>query len=362
MKIATLFGTRPEIIRLSRIIERLDRHTDQTLIHTGQNYDPGLSDVFFADLGVRAPDMHLGVEATVFADQVGTILARAGEALRATSPDALVLLGDTNSALSAIVAARMGIPVYHLEAGNRCYDDRVPEEINRRLIDHCSAVLLPYTKRSMQNLLREGIDRQRIFVTGNPIYEVLEAYAPQIERSDALARLDLPAGTYFLVTLHRAENVDDPERLGRLFEALSQVAERFDGPVVCSVHPRTRQRLREAQLNVDADRVRLMEPFGYFDFVALEKSARCVLTDSGTVQEECCIFGIPNVTLRDVTERPETIEVGSNIVTGADPATIVDAVELALDSPGDWIPPIEYRAPHVSRTVVNVIKSYRVGA
>ncbi|HEY3229488.1 MAG TPA: UDP-N-acetylglucosamine 2-epimerase (non-hydrolyzing), partial [Roseiflexaceae bacterium] len=348
MKVMTLFGTRPEIIRLSQVIKLLDRYCDQTLVHTGQNYDPNLSDIFFSELDLRQPDIHLGIQASVFAEQAGQILARAGEALARIQPDRLLILGDTNSGLAAIVAARMGIPVYHMEAGNRCYDDRVPEEINRRIIDHCSDVLMPYTHRSKENLLREGIERQRIFVTGNPIYEVLQAYAPAVEASVALERQEVAAGHYFLVTLHRAENVDDPERLERLLHGLSLVADTYDEPMVVSLHPRTADKLARAGLTPESRRVRLLQPLGFFDFVNLERHARCVLSDSGTVQEECAIFNVPNITLRDVTERAETIEAGSNILAGAEPQQVLGAVQLVLGVAPGWRAPAEYVEPHVA--------------
>lgn len=359
MKLLTLFGTRPEIIRLSLIIRRLDALCQQVLVHTGQNYDQSLSDIFFRELGLRPPDLYLGVHEEGFAAQVAQILCRSGEAMERVQPDRVLILGDTNSGLAAIVAARRRIPVYHLEAGNRCYDDRVPEEVNRRLIDHSSAVLMPYTQRSMQNLLREGIPRERIYVVGNPIYEVLQTYGPGIDSSAALGRLGLERERFFLATLHRSENVDDPERLARLLEGLDRVAARFGQPVVASLHPRTADRMRAFGLQVCPERVRLLAPLGFFDFVALERAARCVLSDSGTVQEECAILRRPNVTLRDVTERPETIECGSNILAGADPETIVRAVELVLASPCDWTPPPEYLVPHVSATVAKVVMGYR---
>jgi len=226
MKLLTVFGTRPEIIRLSLIIKQLDRFCKHIMVHTGQNYDENLSDVFFRELDLRAPDLYLGVQAATFSDQVGKIMIRMGEVLEEMRPDRVMILGDTNSGLAAVVAARRGIPVYHLEAGNRCYDDRVPEEINRRIIDHCSTVLMPYTNRSKQNLLREGFDPERVFVIGNPIYEVLNTYAPQSEAGSVLARLSLGARSYFLVTMHREENVDDPERLGSILDALERIAGR----------------------------------------------------------------------------------------------------------------------------------------
>jgi UDP-N-acetylglucosamine 2-epimerase (non-hydrolysing) len=358
MKVVTLFGTRPEIIRLSQVIQHLDRFCQQVLLHTGQNYDPNLSDVFFRELGLRSPDIYLGIQATGFADQVGQILARVGEVLAREKPDRLLILGDTNSGLGAIVAARMGIPVFHMEAGNRCYDDRVPEEINRRVIDHCSNVLMPYTHRSKENLLREGIERERIFVIGNPIYEVLNAYARQIEESDVLGRLDIQPGEYWLVTMHRAENVDDPRRLEHLLRGLALVADTFQQPMVVSLHPRTADKMRRFGLDPESQRVRLLAPLGFYDFVRLERNARCVLSDSGTVQEECCIFRVANVTIRDVTERAETIECGSNILSGASPEMILRAAQVALASGHSWTPPAEYLEPNVSATVAKIVLGY----
>ena len=361
MKVMTLFGTRPEIIRLSVIIKHLDRFCEQVLVHTGQNYDENLSDVFLHQLDLRQPDLYLGVRASDFADQVAQIIARSSEALDKVQPDRLLILGDTNSGLAAIVAARRGIPVFHLEAGNRCYDDRVPEEINRRIIDHCSNVLMPYTHRSKENLLREGIERERIFVIGNPIYEVLNTYVAQIKASDVLTRLDVRPREYFLVTMHRAENVDDPARLERLLQGLALVADTYWQPMVVSLHPRTADKMLKFGLDPQSERVRLLTPLGFFDFVKLERNARCVLSDSGTVQEECCIFKVPNVTIRDVTERAETIECGSNILTGSDPEALLCAVDVALNSPCDWVPPAEYTEQHVSTAVTKIVLGYHHG-
>lgn len=355
LKVVTVVGTRPEIIRLSRVVPALDAHCAHVLVHTGQNHDPLLSDVFFSELGVRAPDVHLGVKGASFAEQVGQLLARIGEVLARERPDRVLILGDTNSALSAIVAARMGIPVFHMEAGNRCYDDRVPEEINRRIVDHSSAVLMPYTERSKENLVREGIDRERIFVTGNPIFEVLTEYARRIDGSGALASFGVAAKRYFLLTMHRAENVDDPARLRRLVDAVVGVSAAHDLPVLFSCHPRTADKLTRAGLTPDPARVRLLEPLGFFDFVRLEREAAAVLSDSGTVQEECAILRVPNVTIRDVTERPETLECGSNILSGADPDAAARAMRLVLAQPADWQPPREYVATGVARTVVKLV-------
>lgn len=351
----TIFGTRPEIIRLSLVMKVLDQHCDHVTVHTGQNYDENLSDVFIRELDVRTPDTHLGIESKSFGDQVGQILSKVDEALSTHNPDRVLILGDTNSALSAIVAARRQIPVFHMEAGNRCYDDRVPEEVNRRIIDHASTVLLPYTERSKDNLVREGIERERIFVTGNPIKEVLESFAGHIDASGVLDSLDVKPFEYFLVTLHRAENVDLPERLQTIVDGLAMVSEKFGKPVLVSVHPRTAEKLAELGLNPDKTKVRFINALGFFDFVRLEKNALSVLTDSGTVQEECAIFGIPNVTLRDVTERPETIECGSNILCGADQETMLKAVEIAIAQPAAWTPPREYLAENVSQVVSRIL-------
>jgi UDP-N-acetylglucosamine 2-epimerase (non-hydrolysing) len=367
MKIMTVLGTRPEIIRLSRVVERLDRLADShVLVHTGQNYDPGLSELFFQELGVRAPDHYLGVRGDTFGEQIGQIIARSERVITDERPDRLLILGDTNSALSAVVAKRLGIPVYHMEAGNRCYDDRVPEEVNRRIVDHSSDVLLPYTERSRQNLLREGFEGRRVYVTGNPILEVIEHYGEQIRASDIIARLSLEPQKYFLVTMHRAENVDVPARLSAMVEALARVAREYGFPVVCSTHPRTRaviERFGDEQ-SAAPDRearaqIQFHQPFGLFDFVALEQNAFCVLSDSGTVQEECCIFGVPNVTLRDVTERPETVECGSNMLGGADVETIVRCVRTVVERQGEWTPPVEYMARNVSETVAKIVLGYR---
>ena len=354
----TIFGTRPEIIRLSLVMKVLDQHCEHITVHTGQNYDESLSDIFIRDLEVRTPDIHFGIRANTFGEQIGQILAAADTALAEHVPDKVLILGDTNSALTAIAAARRGIPVFHMEAGNRCYDDRVPEEINRRIIDHSSSILLPYTERSKENLVAEGIERERIFVTGNPINEVLLNFTEQIGKSKILKELHTKPFEYFLVTLHRAENVDIPGRLKKIFDAFEQIAAKFGKPVFVSVHPRTRQKLADFNVSPDAQMIRLLDPLGFFDFVHLEKNSLAVLSDSGTVQEECSIFGIPNVTLRDVTERPETIECGSNILSGAEPENIVRAVDLALSQPASWKPPKEYLAENVAQTISKIVLGY----
>lgn len=360
MKVMTVLGTRPEIIRLSRVIDKLDRLCTHVLVHTGQNFDPNLSDVFFRQLGVRQPDYFFGVRGNTFGEQISKILAEAEQVLLAEKPDKVLLLGDTNSALSSIVAKRMGIPVYHMEAGNRCYDDRVPEEINRRIIDHCSDVLLPYTERSRSNLLREGIHGNRIYVTGNPIHEVIQYYRGSIDSSDVLKRLQLESGRYFLVTMHRAENVDVEARLRLLIEGLERLQSEYELPIICSTHPRTRALMEEHQLNAkDSQNIQFHDPFGLFDFIALERNALCVLSDSGTVQEECCIFKVANVTIRDVTERPETLECGSNMLSGAAPQSILNSVRTVLAQKSEWRVPLEYTVEHLSSTIAKIVLGYR---
>jgi UDP-N-acetylglucosamine 2-epimerase (non-hydrolysing) len=354
MKVMTIFGTRPEIIRLSLVVKILDQHCDHVMVHTGQNFDESLSDVFFRELEVRSPDIHLDIRSTTFGDQAGQILAKCDQVFAEHMPDRVLILGDTNSGLSAVAAARRQIPVFHMEAGNRCFDNRVPEEVNRRIIDHSSDVLLPYTERSRQNLLREGIGSHRIFVTGNPIKEVIDSIAEKVEASQVLQSLKVRAFEYFLATLHRAENVDLPERLTSVFDGFERVAKTFGKPVLVSVHPRTAARIKETGVAV-SDNVRLLNAFGLTDFISLEKNALAVLTDSGTVQEECAIYRIPNVTLRDVTERPETIECGSNILAGVEPDRIVSSVQVAMSQPAAWDAPPEYTAANVSQTVSKII-------
>lgn len=359
MKVMTILGTRPEIIRLSRVIPLLDGLCEQVIVHTGQNYDPNLNDIFFKQLEMRAPDHYLGAKGT-FGEQLGTILAKTERLISEFKPERFLALGDTNSAISTIMAKRLGVPVYHMEAGNRSYDDRVPEEVNRRIIDQSSDVLMPYTERSRQNLLAEGIAGDRIFVTGNPIKEVLDYYSPQIQKNGILKKLGLRKNGYFLTTLHRAENVDLPQRLAQFVEGFARISKKYDMPVVWSVHPRTRARLAGAAGPKPSKNVLLLEPLGLFEFIHLEKNAHCVLTDSGTVQEECCIFGIPNVTLRDVTERPETLEAGSNILCGAEPDAMVSCVKAALGCPVGWKAPEEYLVRNVSSTVAKIVLGYRL--
>jgi UDP-N-acetylglucosamine 2-epimerase (non-hydrolysing) len=360
MKVMTILGTRPEIIRLSLVIPLLDQFCQHTLVHTGQNYDDRLSRVFFDEMGVRKPDVNMGVRAGGPGGQIGQILERSEALFLEHRPERLLILGDTNSGLAAIIARRLGITVYHMEAGNRCYDDRVPEEVNRRVIDHSSSVLMPYTGRSRENLIAEGVPGNRVYVTGNPIKQIIDYSSEKIASSTALEKLGLELGKFFLVTLHRAENVDIEGRLRSILEALELLRKEFGFPVVCSLHPRTRSKMEAFGIDLGRAALSFLEPLGFFDFVRLEQSAFCVLSDSGTVQEETCIFGVPNVTIRDVTERPETLDCGSNVLCGVMPADVLRAVRMVTAQRSRWKPPEEYIAPAVAETVCRIILGYRV--
>jgi len=360
MKIMTVLGTRPEIIRLSRVIEKLDKLCTHVLVHTGQNFDVHLSDIFFNELKVRKPDYYLAIKGETFGQQAGRMLEKVDGVLVKEKPDRLLILGDTNSGLSAILAKRRGIPVFHMEAGNRCYDDRVPEEVNRRIIDHSSDILMPYTERSRQNLLKEGIEGQRIFVTGNPILEVISHYETEISKSKIYREFGLEKKKYFLVTMHRAENVDSKPRLKSLLSALDQVQKNYRFPLILSLHPHTRQKIAQFVIKLSKSDIRFIDPPGFFSFIALEREAFCVLSDSGTVQEECCLFKVPNVTIRNTTERPETIECGSNILSGAEPEAVLRCVKTVLSTPPNWSPPRDYLVMDVSATVIKIVLSYHV--
>ncbi len=351
----TVVGTRPELIRLSLVFERLaGAGIEHHLVHTGQNYDVRLSEIFFKELGLPDPDAYLGIKTPNVGDQIGQVIARSEAELLAFEPDALLVLGDTNSGLSAVAAARRDVPVFHMEAGNRCFDWRVPEEKNRKLIDHISDWLLPYTQRSREYLLQEGIAADKVFVSGNPITEILASFSARWEASDALERLGLTEDGYVLVTAHRQENVDVPDRLRAICGGLGLVARELDQPVVWSVHPRTRHKLEGLGVELDA-RIRLEEPFGFLDFVRLEASARLVITDSGTVQEECSLLHVPAVTCRETTERPETVESGSNILSGvSDPGRMLRCSQAMLAGGTEWTSP--YEGPEHAGVADKVVK------
>ncbi len=355
MKIMTVIGTRPEIIRLSLIIKKLNKYCNHVLVHTGQNYDDSLNKIFFKDLQIHEPDFYLGVKGKTFAEQIGKIFIESEKIIMRVRPDKILILGDTNSGLVSIVAKRIGIPVYHMEAGNRCFDDRVPEEVNRKVIDHSSTILLSYTNNSKQNLLKEGIDINKIYVIGNPIFEVINANSKKIERSDIHKRLKIEPQKYFLVTMHREENVDTESRLSNILSLLDKVQKKYKMPIICSLHPRTKERMKTFGLSPDNRNIRFLTPFGFFDFISLEQKAFCVITDSGTVQEECCIFRVPNVTIRNATERPETVEAGSNIIAGNNPDEILNCIDIALSEETNWKIPEEYQFENVSAAAVKII-------
>lgn len=360
MRVLTVVGTRPEVIKLSRVIARLDESTDHVLAHTGQNYDHQLNQVFFDELGIRRPDHFLDVADETLARTVANVIVRSDELIDAVEPDALLVLGDTNSALCVMSAKRRKVPIFHMEAGNRCFDLRVPEEINRRVIDHLSDVNLPYTEHARRYLLAEGLPADRIIKTGSPQAEVLAHHADAIDASTVLADLDLEPSGYLAVSLHREENVDGPEQLSSLVAALDAAAATFDVPVVFSTHPRTRARLDEAGITLGAH-IRSLPPLGFADYVALQRDAFCTLSDSGTITEEAAIVGFCAVTVRETHERPEGMDEGVVVMTGLEPDRVVEGVGLArriFDDRGPAPIPDDYRNPHVSWQVVNLITSY----
>ncbi|MCE5170170.1 UDP-N-acetylglucosamine 2-epimerase (non-hydrolyzing) [Paenibacillus profundus] len=355
MRVMTILGTRPEIIRLSVIMKKLDRLAGRhVIVHTGQNFTHTLSAIFFEEMQLRQPDYVINHKQQSFGGQLASMFEHVEIILEKERPDKVLLLGDTNSALSAIIAERIGIPVVHMEAGNRCFDLAVPEEKNRRVIDAISSINMPYTEQSKQNLIREGIPSRRIVVTGNPIYEVLLHYQAQINASPILEQLQLQPQQYFIVTAHRAENVDDPEHLIQIVQSLNTIAETQQLRLIFSIHPRTRSKLTQHRIKLHP-LVESYEPFGFFDFVRLEQHARCAITDSGTVQEECCIFQVPTVTIRNSTERPETVDCGSNVVSGLQAANIVDAVSIMTALPTGWSCPDGYVTKDVSDKVVKFL-------
>jgi len=362
LKVMTIVGTRPELIRLSRVIARLDATVNHVLVHTGQNYDFALNEVFFQDLGIRKPDHLLGVDTSSLGRVLGETLIRTEEVLLAEKPDAVLVLGDTNSCIAALMAKRMRIPVYHMEAGNRCFDENVPEETNRRMVDHVADFNLVYTEHARRNLLAEGLHPRRILLTGSPMREVLEAYQPQIDASDVLDRLGLDKGGYFLVSAHREENVDSPERLQMLLECLEAVRRTWDLPVYVSTHPRTRKRLEALPGWTAPEGIIFHEPFGFHDFNRLQLGAACVLSDSGTIAEESTIMGFPAITLRDSIERPEALDTGGIIMTGLDARDVIEAVRVTMaDRPRSrgmsGATPMDYRIDDTSARAVSFILS-----
>lgn len=361
MKIMTIVGTRPEIIRLSRTIALLRRFTDHTLVHTGQNYDFELNQIFFEQLGIPSPDVYLEAAGAGPAETVANVIRKSDEILERKKPDAVLILGDTNSCLCAYPAKRRKIPIFHMEAGNRCFDQRVPEEINRKIVDHLADINMPYSAIARQYLLQEGFPADRIITTGSPMAEVLGFYRPKIDASEALDRLALEPDGYFLVSAHREENVDVPERLAMLAEALNGLAAEYRLPILYPVHPRSRRALESQGLALH-DLVRTVKPLGFIDYVRLQMNARVVLSDSGTITEESSILGFAAVNIRDAHERPEGMEEAAVIMTGLDPRRILDAVSLLTSNEykkeSKIRTPRDYQTDNVSEKVLRIMMSY----
>jgi len=363
LKVMTVVGTRPEVIKLSRVIAALARHTDHVLVHSGQNFDPLLSEVFFEELEIPRPARFLGVGGKPVAESIGEIIVRSDAVFEEHRPDALLLYGDTNTCLCVIPAKRRKIPVFHMEAGNRCFDQRVPEELNRKVVDHLSDVNMPLTEHARRYLIAEGLRPETVIKTGSTLREVLDHYAPRIAGSNALARLGLTAGGYVLVSLHREENVDAEPRLAGILETLRAVARRYGRPLVVSTHPRTRARLDGivgGAASLEADGVRFLPPFGFLDYVRLQSSAFCVVSDSGTLTEESALLGFPAITLREAHERPEGMEAGTLVMSGLSTDGVLQAIDLVTSRPAGEKPgiPPDYQERHVSTKVVQIIQSY----
>ena len=362
LKVMTILGTRPEIIRLSRVMVALDRHTNHVLVHTGQNYDHELNQVFFDDLELPPPDHYLGAAGGSAAETIGKVIIQVDQLLGDVKPDAVLILGDTNSCLAAIPAKRRRVPVFHMEAGNRSFDERVPEEINRRIIDHISDINLPYTEHARRYLLAEGIRPETVIKTGSPMREVLEYYESGISTSTVLKRLKLVPRDYFIVSAHREENIDNPANLSSLLASLEALTKRFRKRVIVSTHPRTRKKLAANRKSKLPTGVEFLKPLGFFDYVNLQTNAYCVLSDSGTLTEESAILGFPAVMIRQAHERPEGMDQGTLIMSGLTPAQVMEAVKVSVaqyaDNPKPFAPPPDYDAGNVSQKVLRVILSY----
>jgi len=361
LKVMTIVGTRPEIIRLSRIISKLDEFCEHFLVHTGQNYDYELSDVFFSDLGIRKPDIFLEAAGKNAAETIGQVIIAADQAMETFKPDAILLLGDTNSSLSAIPAKRRKIPIFHMEAGNRCFDLRVPEEINRRIVDHTSDINLTYSKIARDYLLREGLPPDQVIKTGSPMREVLNYYADDISESRILEKMGLMEGQYFIVSAHREENVDSVDNLSLLIVILNDLADRYNLPIIFSTHPRTRKRLDDLGVSVH-EKVKFLKPFGFFDYVKLQIDAKCVLSDSGTITEESSILNFPALNIREVHERPEGLEEASVMMVGLSIELINQALQVLDSQPrgSDRLLRLvdDYAPQNVSDKVLRIILSY----
>lgn len=361
-KVMTIVGTRPEIIKLSRVIAELDRHTKHVLVHTGQNYDYELNEVFFEQLAIRKPDYFLNAAGETPAQTIGAVIAKADAVMAKEAPDALLLLGDTNSCLSVIAAKRRKIPVFHMEAGNRSFDDRVPEEINRRIVDHTSDINLPYTEHARRYLLSEGIRPETVIKTGSPMREVLAFHKSEIDKSQVLKRLELAPGGYFVVSAHREENIDTPAHLASLLASLEALTQQFRKRIIVSTHPRTRKKLATLGKAKLPSKVDFLKPLGFFDYIHLQTNAYCVLSDSGTLTEESALLSFPAVMLRQAHERPEGMDQGTVIMSGLKSARVIEAVKVSVahyaNNPKPFAPPPDYDEGNVSQKVLRVILSY----
>lgn len=359
IKLVTILGTRPEIIRLSEIIKLADKNFEHILIHTGQNYDYNLNEIFFENFGIRKPDYFLGVSGNNLGHTIGNIIAKSYDLLNEIKPDALLVLGDTNSVLSTIAAKRLKIPIFHMESGNRCFDQNVPEEINRKISDHISDINITYTEHSRRYLLSEGFRKDHVFVSGSPLTEVLEKNKSKIENSDILEQLNLINNQYFVVSLHREENIDLNNNFFELCKSINSVAEKYKFPIIFSTHPRTLKKIESNNLKFNP-LVTISKPFGFFDYIKLQKNAYCVLSDSGTISEESTILNFPALSLRTSTERPEAIDTGSIIIAGITEFEILNAIEICKNTYSESIlhMPVEYLVKNVSSRIIRIIQSY----
>ena len=360
LKVITIVGTRPEIIKLSMVMSRLDDTFEHKIVHTGQNYDFELNEIFFNELGIRKPDYFLGVAGATASATIAKSIELVDEVLASENPDAVLILGDTNSCLSIIAAKKRHIPIFHMEAGNRCFDSRVPEEVNRKIVDHTSDINLVYTEHARRNLLAEGLPADQIFITGSPMAEILNCHQSGIRNSDALKTLNLQKRQYFVASFHREENVDDKGHLQQIVESLNEIAMNFNFPIVLSTHPRTKKRLLDLDVKLHP-LIQEMKPFGFFDYVRLQQDSYCTISDSGTITEEAAIVGFPAITARNTHERPEGMDTGVLVMTGIDAETMIDGINIAckhFDNQASRNIPLSYQDLDVSWRVVKLIQSY----
>jgi len=360
IKLMTLVGTRPEIIKLSEVIKKCDTYFNHILVHTGQNYDYKLNEIFFKDLGLRNPDHYLGVVGDDLGETIGNVIAKSYKIMQEEKPDAILILGDTNSALAAISAKRLKIPIFHMEAGNRCFDENLPEEINRRIVDHISDINLPYTEHARRYLFSEGIKKESVFVTGSPMAEVISVNKEKIESSNVLDELKIEKGKYILLSAHREENIDNETNFSELMNAVNSMAVKYNLPVIYSMHPRSRKYITERNFKFN-ELIRPLEPFGFSDYISLQKNALCVVSDSGTLAEESSLLNFPSVSIRTSTERPEVLDKGSFIIGSISEKSLLQAVDMAImmsDNNEESVVATDYLDTNVSIKVVKIVQSY----